>query len=428
MSKMSFLEKIDILFKMSQSSYLYLLVILILLVLGIIFSTTNKRTITRNKKIYIGFSIFTLISMVIIYHTSLSKIFDYMMNNLFIAIYFPNLAIYLAALIITNIIVWISIFHFQTSEAIKKLNCIIYILMNYLLFLILSTINKKQLDIFTQSSVYGNKQATALIELSSIIFIVWIIYLTLYKIILIYVKKDYKPKVKKVVVKKKIKKLPENYKPIATPDWLYGKKPKENTLSMKLEETNKLLWNQQQANLQIEKEIQKEKDLTQKYENLLTLNDYKRILKILKQNKEPVVVKQETIEIQPETTPIVKPIINIPKREKAEEFEPLIFDEIEIALPQQPEIIDNQEEDYREQQKQEIIRLEEERKESLRQEKLRLEEERKKLEKIEKERLEEERKQQEKIEKQRLEKERKELETTERQLTELEKLYQGIQL
>ena len=330
MSKMSFLEKIDILFKMSKSSYLYLLIILVLVVLGIIFSTTNKRTLKRNKKIYIGVSLFILLSIIFIYHASLSKIFDYMMNHFFIAIYFPDIAIYLAAIIAMNIIVWISIFSFQTSESIKKLNSIIYVIMNYLLFMILSIINKNNLDVFTQSSIYGNKKATALIELSSIVFVVWIIFLILYRIILVYIRKEYKPKVKKVIVKRKVKKLPDNYEPKEIPDWLYGTIPKNHSYS------NQLYINQQENNIKLEKEIAKEKELTKEYDSLLTLEDYKRILKMLIHQK--------------------------------------MNQEIEKDFYYEPHYRVNQEElDYREKQKQEIIRLEEERKESLRQEKLKLE-------------------------------------------------------
>ena len=336
MSKMSFLEKIDILFKLSKSSYIYLLVILILLIFGIVFSTTNRRTIKRNKQIYIGFSIFILASLILVFHKSLSQIFDYMMNNFFIAILFPNLAIYMVALIATNIIVWISIFSYKTSDAIKRLNCIVYMIINYLLFLLLSIINDKKLDIFTQSSVYGNKKATALIELSSTIFIVWIIFLVLYKVILIYIKKDYQVPVKKVVVKKKIKKLPSNYEPTDTPALLYGKIPqiKNNPNQLTLEQQELITQN-----------ILKERALRKEYEDLLTIDDYKRILKILKQKK-----YSSALEIEEE-----KP---------------------------RPVIIKTEEDEYRKKQKEEIIRLEEERKELLRKEKEKLQNTKEEIEDI----------------------------------------------
>ena len=227
MSKLSLIDKLRIFIDVSVSSSLYLIVLILLLLAGYIFLTTTKKTAKRNKIIYIAISVFILVFLMITYHGSLSKMFDYMMNNFFIALYFPNLAIYSAAIIIMNIIVWISIFNFKTDKLIKRLNVIIYIIMNYLLALILSVINSNKLDIFNQEAIYGNKKVTALIELSSGIFIAWIIFLILYKIILIYLKKDYKPKVKKVIVKKPVKKLPANFEPKEVPDYLYGNAPKK---------------------------------------------------------------------------------------------------------------------------------------------------------------------------------------------------------
>ena len=266
MSKLSLGDKIGVLFEVSKSSYLYLVIVVLLLVLGFIILSTNKRNKKRNKIIYISSSIFIFAFIIISYHSSLGNIFDYMMNNFFIAVYFPNLAIYLAAIIATNIIVWISIFNFKTSEIIKRLNVTVYIIMNYLLALILNVVNASQLDVFEQSSVYGNKKATALIELSSYVFTLWIIFLIIYKIILVYIRKDYKPKVKKVVVKKKVKKLPENYEPKEMPDYIYGNLTKNEPIPEIINS--------------------KEDSKVKAYEELLTLEDYKLLLKILKEQKE----------------------------------------------------------------------------------------------------------------------------------------------
>ena len=255
MSKLSLMDKLKIFFEVSKSSSLYLIVIILLLIIGYVLLTTDKKTLKRNKTIYLIVSIFILLFIIVMYHGSLSKIFDHMMNNFFIAVLFPNIAIYLAAIIITNIIVWISIFSFKTDKWIKRLNITIYVLMNYLLTLILSIINTNKLDVFSQEAIYGNKQITALIELSSTIFIVWIIFLSLYKIILIYLKKEYKPKVKKVFVKKEVKKLPEDYNPVIVPDYVMGRaKPKKT----------------------------KSKD---KKEDLFTKDEYKVMLKLLKEER-----------------------------------------------------------------------------------------------------------------------------------------------
>ena len=177
MSKLSFIDKLSLFFDVAKDSIWTVLILLILLALVYVFSKTTKKTIKRNKIIYIVFSLLILISLFICYLPSINKIFDNMINNLFIVIYFPNLAVYFAAIIATSIILWVSLFSHKTSQLIKKLNLIIYLIINYLFALLLYVINNKKLDIFDMESIYKNKQATALIELTSIIFVVWIIFL-----------------------------------------------------------------------------------------------------------------------------------------------------------------------------------------------------------------------------------------------------------
>lgn len=270
MSKLSLLDKLKIFFEVSKSTSWILIVIIILLGIGFIFFKSNKKNEEISKIVYRVFALIVLALMIITYHAPLNNLFDYMMNNLFIVIYFPNIAIYFAAIIATNIILWISLFNYKTSENIKRLNIIIYLIMNYLLVLIFSVINKNKLDIFSQESIYKNRNATALIELSSIIFVLWIIFLIIYKVILIYLKKDYKPKVKKVLVQKEVKKLPENFKSIDIPSYVYGNIPTK--VKVEVDE--------------------KEEKLKQVYEDMLTLDDYKQILEILKKKKRKIRTKK----------------------------------------------------------------------------------------------------------------------------------------
>lgn len=276
MSKLSFLDKLRILFDLSKSSVLYLIILIALISLGIVLISNNRKNEKRNKTIYISISVFILFTLIIMYHSSLGNMFQYMMENFFVVLYFPNLAIYLAALIATNIILWISIFSYKSSKQIKTLNTIVYIIMNYLLALLLNVINKNNLDIFTKKSVYTNENATALIELSSTLFFTWIIFLIIYKIILIYLRKDYKPKVKKILIKKRVKKLPENFLPVTSPSYIYGEAPKKPVA-------------EQEKPVMIKENINNE---VNEYEKMLTLDDYKRVLKLLQSQAEKK--KQET--------------------------------------------------------------------------------------------------------------------------------------
>lgn len=294
MSKLSFIEKLGILISTSMKSKIFLLFLIVLVFLGIALFRTNKKNEKLNKAIYCITTIIIVAFILITYHDSIGKLITYMMNNFFVAAFFPNLAIYMAALIATNIILWVSIFSYKSSKQIKILNIVVYIIMNYLLALILNTVKTDNLDIFSQAAIYENKTASALISLSSTIFIIWIIFLVIYKILLIYLRKDYKPKVKKILVKKKVKKLPENYLPLDTPEFIYGTAPKKHVVV----------------------ENSQEEQILKEMESKFTLDDYKIMSKILKDKK----------------------IDNI------EEYKskPLDIDDIIIDKPQEKEIIEDE--------------------------------------------------------------------------------------
>ena len=221
MSRTTFLQKLGVLIETTTSSYLLLLGIGILLALGVILFTSNRKTKKRNKIVYIVYSLIICLFLLLNHHQALNKVFDYLMENLFLVFLFPNYAFYFLEIVITNIIIWLSLFHYKTSDAIKRLNIIVYLLMK---------------DIFSITSIYSDEKATALMELSSSIFVTWIIFLLLYKGILIYIRKDYKEPGKKIQIVKEIKKLPPNFKATKIPNYVYGniKKQEDNYKTTKI--------------------------------------------------------------------------------------------------------------------------------------------------------------------------------------------------
>lgn len=325
MSKLSLLDKLSLFFDVAKESAWSILILIILIILVYIYSDTNKKTIKRNKIIYIGFSLISLVALLICYLPSISKIFDNMINNLFIVIYFPSLAVYFAAIIATSIILWVSLFSYKTSQLIKRLNLVIYLVINYLFALLLYVINNNKLDIFNSESIYTNKQATALIELTSVIFVVWIIFLIIYKLVLTYIRKDYREPVKKVI--KVVKKLPENYKSTEVPNKVYGNIPQskviekevkhlpENYLSIAAPEivygnTSKV---KEKPYIEITapkvvygtipNKLKLDDKKLKVYDDMLSLEDYKLLLKLLKEHKKKEVKEKVEEEfVQPDLT------------------------------------------------------------------------------------------------------------------------------
>ncbi len=273
MIQTSFSEKLKILVDVSSSSGICIASIFLLIFMAYLFITTNKKNAVSSKKLYISIYIILLIIIVIQYYSSLSNMFDYMMNNFFIGFYFPNLAIYLAAIIITNIILWKTIFNFKIDKILKYINTIIYCILHYLLILILNIVAKNNIDVFDQISVYKNTNIAALIGLSSTIFIVWIIFITVYNIIRKNQKKHQKVKVPIRRVIRYKKKLPENYKSKEVPKTLIGIPGKVQGTYI-------------ESNLLDFYKINEQQDELSKYESMFTLDDYKRMVKILKSSEQ----------------------------------------------------------------------------------------------------------------------------------------------
>lgn len=264
MEKLSFIDKIKVLIDVSTSSKLFMLVVAFFFFLGIVFYTTKNKNKDTVKSLYIACILFILVFLLVSYYKSIGDLIDYLANNLFILIYFPNLAAYLTAIVIMNIILIVSLFNYKISKLIKTINITFYCILNYILVLILYLIDKYNIDVFNVQSIYQNKNAQALIELSSIIFIVWILFLIVYRLIMVYLKKEYKVPVKKVIVKKKVRVLPDYINETTIPNIVrdYRRKEENEVISLTKEE-------------QVIKQI----------DDMLTLEDYKILLKLLKEKK-----------------------------------------------------------------------------------------------------------------------------------------------
>lgn len=271
MEKLTLGKELSLFFKIISENKFSIVILLFLIFLTFIFITTNKKNIKTTKKIYIGIYSFITLFLLIFNGKHLGKFFDYMMNNFFIAIYFPNFAIYFAAIIISNIIVLISIFNQKITKLIKNINIIVYTFITYLLILLIGIISKSDLDVYSQASIYKNTSAHALISLTSTVFMLWIIFLILYTIIKKFITKDKNKE--EVIVKEKIVKeriLPDNIKEVPIPAFATVVTP------ITEEEINK------KAEIEIQKRVNTRLRETHQLDNMLSKKDYMIILKMLK--------------------------------------------------------------------------------------------------------------------------------------------------
>lgn len=285
MANMSFIDKLNVLFNITKSSMTYLIVIIMLVILASILMTLNKKNSKKARNFFIMIYVMIAVFLLVTYRSNLTNMFDYMMNNFFIAIYFPNLAVYLAAIIATNIILWTSISNPRTSKIVKKINILVFTVITYILVLILNTIKTNNLDVFTQTSVYGDKTAQALIELSSVIFIAWIIFLVLYSIIRKYIIRKRMPR--RAVSRQPIKIEEPIIKDDLVPAEVAPVKEVKEKPYREIEPPYYVMASDNQI------KVQKIKRETAEYENLLTIDDYKLLLDVLKKAKQEQIEKRK---------------------------------------------------------------------------------------------------------------------------------------
>lgn len=304
MTQTTILEKLKIVLDVTMSSNMFIAIIAFIVLLAIAAFTTNKNTINRTKTIY-GLVYTAIIAAILVfYHDSLGKMFDYMMNNFFIVLYFPNIAVYLAAIIITNIILLASVFNLKISKLIRTINIVVYSIIHYLLALVLNVIATNDLDIFSQTSIYGNTNAQAIIEISGVIFLTWIIFLTVYKLIRKYQLRG-KVAVKRKVIIKKVRALPECIMEVPVSSFVIGQSKKLEAVATKVEKPKLIKAIEAPEIIIGQSKKQKEepqiiKEIVNNYDEEKTAleQQLEQAMKALKNAEKQIKVQEETIRVK----------------------------------------------------------------------------------------------------------------------------------
>ena len=178
MKNVNIFDSISVFFSVMFTSQMFVvLIIFLLFLLFIRYRSRKHKSFIKIKNLYLASVFFISLFVLIVYHQYIFDIFDYMMDNLFIVLFFPNFAVYFA--------MFISINSKNINLIIKKINIVFYCIYNYIFVLILDIIYNKDINVFDQKEVYGNYNIRALINLSSIFFIIYL-HTTFNNYILIY--------------------------------------------------------------------------------------------------------------------------------------------------------------------------------------------------------------------------------------------------
>lgn len=183
MVKYSIIEKLNVLLTIIKSSPFFLTCFIVgtfLLSFVILDYKTTKKI--RNK--FLIFSLILTLGFIFYkYYNYLISLSDNLIEEIFMAIYFPNLAVYTIVIVSTNICLFISLLKKKLNNEYKVANIFSTILLDFLFILILETIIKNKIDVYETLTVYSNKELLILIELSTAIYTAWLLVVGFMKLV-----------------------------------------------------------------------------------------------------------------------------------------------------------------------------------------------------------------------------------------------------
>ena len=175
MNDFSLLEKLKILVSLIDSSPLFLFCSMLGIAVLIFFIICIKQDIKVNKWIFISIWIIILVMLVINYNSVILNLIDNLFDSIFMALYFPNLSVYIIVLSVSNLFFIYSMFSKKIKKTHKILNIINALIINIFLILVVDIVNKNNIDIYETLTVYSNSNLLILLELSTAVFTSWIL-------------------------------------------------------------------------------------------------------------------------------------------------------------------------------------------------------------------------------------------------------------
>lgn len=175
MESYSLMQKFTILMNMIASSPLFLFCSMVGISVLIFFLMNIKKNKNANKYIFLLIWLVLIVLLLINYSNIFFGMIDNVFDNIFYAIYFPNLTVYIVILCIINTSFFYSIFSKKIESSNKILNFICTLIINIILVAIVDIVNKNGINVYEPLTVYSNSNLLVLLEITTSIFISWIL-------------------------------------------------------------------------------------------------------------------------------------------------------------------------------------------------------------------------------------------------------------
>ena len=166
------IDKLNLIYKfISDKSIIMMIIILMLfIIMDLMYGKNNKQT----KLLYTAILILIFIYGLFTYYKPLLNVLDTYITYLFKITYFPSIIEYMTMIIITIIIQIYSLK--KLNKVQRNINFWIGIIIEILFITNIIALNNINIDLNNITSIYENDLLLSIFQLSSIIFMIWIIY------------------------------------------------------------------------------------------------------------------------------------------------------------------------------------------------------------------------------------------------------------
>lgn len=185
MNQLTFVDKIQVLFKLLFSSPIIIGIFvfsLILMILLFFYSKLNKKII---KFIFIGIYVAVISFAIIKYGSYFLSSLDSFVTIFMANIYFPTIPVYVLIMLISFIIMVVTLSSKKKNRVVKIINTVFFTFIQMLFALFIYIVESNNIDVSSNENLYTNEQTLTLLELGMGLFVVWIIVL----LVLLYLKK-----------------------------------------------------------------------------------------------------------------------------------------------------------------------------------------------------------------------------------------------
>ena len=173
---MGFFDKLQLIFKHSFSSFLAIE----LLLLSILFFLLLGLNIKHRKKIVnyaaIAVVIAFISSLIILNYEYTMYCVDFLLKSILEYIYFPSTVIYFLIMFLVTIFIIITIMSDKLSFFKKVINYLCFSMLYFLFFSFISVISYTGVDLADKVQLYTNDLILALVQISNLVFLCWLIY------------------------------------------------------------------------------------------------------------------------------------------------------------------------------------------------------------------------------------------------------------